>query len=189
MPSLSASGFAGESQQRRKVLKASMRVLKTVVALFPVAAILMIPSVQAQNSNFHNAPASAGQLKNPYADQAPSAGKQLFHQRCARCHGENGEGSGNIPALAKEKIKSAAPGELFWFITQGDVNNGMPSWAALPKRQRWLIVNYVEALGKAQSGAAPSAPAAAQKAAILNAPPPPAPFTDYRYEKPGKIRK
>src|SRR6266849_4824026 len=106
------------------------------LAIFAVTVILLAPCAKAQNSNFHNAPASARQLKNPYEDQSAAAGKPLYHLRCARCHGENGEGSGNIPALAQEKIKAATPGELFWFITQGDVNNGMPSWKTLPQRQR-----------------------------------------------------
>ena len=49
----------------------------------------------------------------------------------------------------QEKIKAAAPGEVFWFITQGDVNNGMPSWETLPQKQRWMIVNYVQNAGLA----------------------------------------
>ena len=53
--------------------------------------------------------------------------------------------------LAEQKIKAATPGEIFWFITKGDVNNGMPSWATLPQRQRWLIVNYVKTLGTPQA--------------------------------------
>ena len=125
-------------------------------------------------------------MKNPYEGQPSSAGKPLYHLRCARCHGENGEGSGNIPPLAQDKIKAAASGELFWFITQGDVNNGMPSWKTLPQRQRWLIVNYAKTLGTPQAAAANDKPAAPEKSARLNAPPPTPPFTDFRYEKPGK---
>jgi glucose/arabinose dehydrogenase len=170
-------------------LKASTRIVTTSIATFAVAAFLVILSAQAQNSTFHNAPASAAQTKNPLQGQPSAEGKSLYHLRCARCHGENGEGSGNIPQLSQDRIKAAAPGELFWFITQGDVKNGMPSWASLPKRQRWLIVNYVEVLGTPQAGSAASEPEAPEKVAKLNAPPPTAPFTDFRFEKPGKIRK
>jgi mono/diheme cytochrome c family protein len=95
---------------------------------------LLVSQAPAQSSNFHNAPESAKALKNPYEGQPTPHAKALFHLRCARCHGENGEGSGNIPALKAEKIKEVTPGEIFWFITKGDVNNGMPSWAALPRR-------------------------------------------------------
>jgi glucose/arabinose dehydrogenase len=170
-------------------LKVSMRIATFLAATLALTAFFLISRARAQDSSFHNAPASAEQMKNPYEGQPPSAGKPLYHLRCARCHGESGEGSGNIPPLAQEKIKAATPGELFWFITQGDVNNGMPSWKTLPSRQRWLIVNYAKTLGSPQAAAAHNKPAAPEKSAHLNAPPPTPPFTDFRYEKPGRIRK
>jgi glucose/arabinose dehydrogenase/mono/diheme cytochrome c family protein len=157
-----------------------------VVLVFTMAAVL---GSLAQNSNFHNAPASSREMKNPYQGQDVPHAKALFHLRCARCHGENGEGSGNIPPLKAERIKAAAPGEIFWFITKGDVPNGMPSWATLPKQERWQIVSYVQELGRpghAQSNSPAAVPMVAEK---LNAPPPKAPFTDFRYEKPGTTRK
>ena len=102
------------------------------VILAITTAILLGSLAQAQDANFHNAPASSKELKNPYEGREVPNAKALFHLRCARCHGENGEGSGNIPPLNAERIKTAASGEIFWFITQGDVPNGMPSWAKLP---------------------------------------------------------
>jgi glucose/arabinose dehydrogenase len=160
----------------------------SVVFLIITGAVLLGSLAQAQDAKFHNAPASSKEMKNPYEGQDVPHAKALFHLRCARCHGENGEGSGNIPPLNAERIKAAAPGEIFWFITQGDVPNGMPSWAKLPKQQRWQIVSYVQELGKPRSAKA-STPEPAPVAEKLNAPAPKPPFTDYRYEKPGKIRK
>ena len=116
----------------------------SVIFLIITGAILLGSFAQAQDTKFHNAPASSKEMKNPYEGQDVPHAKALFHLRCARCHGENGEGSGNIPPLNAERIKAAAPGEIFWFITQGDVPNGMPSWAKLPKQQRWQIVSYVK---------------------------------------------
>jgi glucose/arabinose dehydrogenase len=170
-------------------LKASTRIAECSVATIVLTAFFLIPWAAAQDSTFHIAQASAKGMKNPYESQPSLAGKPLYHLRCARCHGENGEGSGNIPPLAQEKIKAATPGELFWFITQGDVNNGMPSWKTLPQRQRWLIVNYAKTLGAPQAAVANDKPAAPEKSARLKAPPPTPPFTDFRYEKPGKVRK
>ena len=170
-------------------MKAMVRIFQASLAIFVIAGVFLVSRATAQNSNFHNAPASAKELKNPYEGQPTPHAKALFHLRCARCHGENGEGSGNIPPLKAEKIKEVTPGEIFWFITKGDVNNGMPSWATLPKQQRWQIVSYVQTLGQPQSAQASSAPAAPMAAVKLNAPPPKPPFTDFRYEKPGEIRK
>lgn len=144
----------------------------------------------AQNSGFHNAPASAREMVNPEEGDPKAAltGKPLYHLRCARCHGERGEGSGNIPSIAGGKIQSVTAGELFWFITKGDVQNGMPSWAALPKQQRWHIVSYVKTLGSARASSA-SASGERNSPSATKAPPPKAPFTDYRFEKPGNSRK
>ena len=88
------------------------------------------------------------------------------------------------------KLNGVAQGEVFWFITKGDKDNGMPSWAFLPEQKRWQIVTYVESLaaGKA-TGAASAPPAAAATGSPLKDPSPHAPFTDFRYEKPGTTRK
>ncbi len=129
-------------------MKAIISTFQGSLATLAVTTILLASWAPAQNTNFHGAPASARELKNPYeGQQAPNA-RALFHLRCARCHGENGEGSGNIPPLKAERIKAATPGEIFWFITKGDEPNGMPSWASLPKQQRWQIVRYVQTLGQ-----------------------------------------
>ena len=155
-----------------------------------LALLLSFPSLRGQNANFHNAPASAKDLKNPYGQKPPADAQSLFHSRCAACHGETGEGMGNVPSLSKGRTDSAADGEIFWYITQGDPNNGMPSWAGLSDEDRWKIVTYVRSLSGAKAtppGASREpAPTAAADAAL---PPPEPPFTDFRFEKPGTIRK
>jgi mono/diheme cytochrome c family protein len=102
--------------------------------------------VSAQGTGFHNAPASASQAKNPYSGdaQAAAGGKKLYGQNCAQCHGNNLQGMGPAPTLMSAPVKNAAPGELFWFITNGDLNKGMPAWSQLPKQQRWQIVAFLE---------------------------------------------
>ena len=100
----------------------------------------------AQGTGFHNAPGSASQSKNPYSGdaQAAAGGKKLYAQNCAQCHGNNLQGMGPAPTLMSAPVKNAAPGELFWFITNGDLNKGMPGWPQLPKQQRWQIVTFLE---------------------------------------------
>jgi len=55
------------------------------------------------------------------------------------------------------EINGVTAGQLFWFITKGSKDNGMPSWASLPEEKRWQVVTYVEALtaGKAAAGLLP----------------------------------
>ena len=91
-------------------MRAIARSLQGSFITFAVIAIVLACEAPAQNSNFHNAPASAKELKNPYEGQQPPNARALFHLRCARCHGENGEGSGNIPPLKVERIKAVTPG-------------------------------------------------------------------------------
>ena len=156
-------------------------------------ALAGTPSLQAQNKNFHNAPAWAKRLKDPYAGQKQvlPAGQKLYHHYCARCHAENGEGSGNIPALVDGVLETVTPGEVYWFVTKGNPQNGMPSWAKVPKKERWEIITYVKSLGlpaTREAAVRPAAPAAAMTSTLKDPPPKP-PFTDFRYEQPGKVRK
>ena len=172
-----------------RLVKPELGVTGLVLGIF---ALLLPPAVlEAQNANFHNAPDSARQVKNAFVGQQNAeSGKRLYAMRCARCHGRNAEGSGNIPALMDGVLESVSEGELFWFITNGEKKSGMPSFANLPEQQRWQIVTYVKGLGlsqTAQSNTAP--PEAAPVTSKLNAPPPTPPFTDFRYEQPGKFRK
>jgi glucose/arabinose dehydrogenase/mono/diheme cytochrome c family protein len=171
-------------------LKRITRNFTGALGIYLIVLFLGFTASQAQETSFRDAPASAKELKNPYAGQQVASSKAAYHLRCARCHGENGEGSGNIPALGTGKAQSATDGELFWYITKGDVNNGMPSWQTLPREQRWQIINYVRVLGGSKPGSPRVATSPAEAAAVaVNAPPPKAPFTDYRFEKPGVVRK
>jgi glucose/arabinose dehydrogenase/mono/diheme cytochrome c family protein len=172
------------------LLKFNRSIVTRLLATCIVSVLPALTALHAQDATFHSAPASAKQQKNPYEGQHPASVKAAYHLRCARCHGENGEGSGNIPALATGPAQGASDGELFWYITKGDVNNGMPAWQSLPEQQRWQIINYVRVLGSLKPGS-PRVQLSADEAVSTGekAPPPNAPFTDYRFEKPGKIRK
>lgn len=154
------------------------------------AIILSGSMVLSQTKNFRGAPDSAKEMKNPYDGDAAGAeaGKPLYHLRCARCHGENGRGSGNIPPLRADEIRKITPGEMFWFVTKGDPKREMPSWRKLPADQRWKIVSYVKS-DYLQKGAPASAAASPVQSAALNLRSPNAPFTDFRYEAPGVDRR
>src|SRR5438034_8968748 len=162
-----------------------------IVSLSPLLllpSLLLLPFLAAQSSSFHNAPASARAMKNPYSGnpQATASGKQLYDRTCVKCHGSAGEGIGETPPLAHGPAQQASDGEVFWCITRGDAANGMPSWAALPKQERWQVVAYVKSLGGSHPPAKPAAPSRASTSAS-SAPPPKPPFTDYRFEKPGSV--
>lgn len=156
-----------------------------------IGAVTLISTAIAQDAHFHNAPAASNKLKNPYAGQqaAVTAGSQVYAANCSSCHGKNGSGTGNVPPLREGATQSATDGEVFWFITEGNVDNGMPSWGNLPEQQRWQIVTYVKSLKTSPSPQSADSPLPSVKATKTNAPPPQSPFTDFRFEEPGKVRK
>ena len=114
--------------------------------LFIFGTIFSVTLSTAQPTTFRNAPATASEMKNPYEGSAAAAaaGKKLYAQDCAQCHGTNRQGMGPAPALDGLSVRNAKPGELFWFITTGKLTSGMPSWGNLPNQQRWQIVTFLK---------------------------------------------
>jgi glucose/arabinose dehydrogenase len=175
----------------RRVLKIGARSYFLAAAVCAVPWVLPASRLSAQDAHFHNAPPSSYQLKNPYAGQhgAAVAGSRLYTMNCGSCHGIAGRGTGNVPPLSQGPTQSASDGEVFWFITTGSVNNGMPSWASLPEQKRWQLVTYLKSLKNSPSTQEADSASASVTPVKTNAPPPQAPFTDFRFEQPGKTRK
>jgi mono/diheme cytochrome c family protein len=94
------------------------------------------------------APKAARDWKNPYEGQpeAVAAGQKLFLQHCAECHGAKGRGNGHAVNLHTSAVQNATPGELVWFLRNGNLWKGMPSWSGLPEQRRWQIVAYLKSM-------------------------------------------
>lgn len=171
-----------------------MRSFSSSYAVIISTVLLPVTLLLAQNidTKFHDAPESAQKMKNPYEGQnsAAQAGKPLYARDCLSCHGKLGKGAGNVPSLVDGNLRSVQPGEVFWFITRGDKDNGMPSWSQLPAKQRWQIVSYVMSALPAESAQPEAAaPAPDTSTSKFKAARPTPPFTDFRYEKPGTVHK
>jgi len=95
-----------------------------------------------------DAPATAGALRNPYEGQpeAVRAGQKLFKRHCAECHGQDARGKGKAPDLHSPAAQNASPGALFWFLKNGNLKSGMPSWSRLPDQRLWQLVSYLRSL-------------------------------------------
>ncbi len=185
--------FQPELLGSEKVMSKSLvRLLAASIAFALTITFLPFAVLEAQDANFHDAPDAAKLLHDPYEGAADkAAGKRLYDIHCASCHGRNAQGSGDVPALVDGVLESVAPGELFWFITQGEPQKGMPSAGNLPEPERWQVVSYLKALGLPQtaSSGAGDPTLGTTHTAKLTAPPPHPPFTDFRFEEPGKVRK
>ena len=150
----------GEQQPKEITLKNTRRSSFPTAIIFAILWIVFAAFLHAQDAQFHNAPASSVHMKNPYAGQqaVAAAGSRLYATSCSSCHGTHGQGNGAMPALAQGPTQTASDGEIFWFITTGAPDKGMPSWSTLPERQRWQLVTYLKSLnnshGEQESGSA-----------------------------------
>ncbi len=99
-----------------------------------------------------DAPAKVNALRNPYEGRsdAMQAGAKLFARHCAKCHGSDAAGDADAPSLRGPLVENATPGALFWFLKNGSIRSGMPSWAGLPEQQRWQLVTYLKSLPKTE---------------------------------------
>jgi mono/diheme cytochrome c family protein len=103
-------------------------------------------------AELEKAPAKYRAKSNPMEKDkdAVAAGKVLFEEHCAECHGENALGTKKAPNLRAREVQTAPPGTLFWILTNGIVRKGMPVWSKLPEPQRWQLVTFVQSLGPAE---------------------------------------
>lgn len=94
------------------------------------------------------APLATRERQNPYEGQpdAVAAGKKLYRRHCAECHGADARGKGRAVNLRSPGVQRATPGELVWFLRNGNLAGGMPSWSGLPVERRWQIVAYLKTL-------------------------------------------
>jgi len=91
---------------------------------------------------------------NPLASDpdAVPAGKVLFEEHCEDCHGVGATGGRKAPNLRAKEVQEAAPGAIFWILTNGVVRKKMPVWSKLPEPERWQLVSYIKSLGPVETG-------------------------------------
>jgi mono/diheme cytochrome c family protein len=135
--------------------------MKACIAALAASIVLLIASValaqqeksvrESVYADLARAPEKARAKRNPFENdrEAIAAGRNLFEQHCAECHGNIAEGSKKAPSLRANEVQSAAPGAIFWIVTNGVVRRGMPVWSRLPEPQRWQLVTFIKSLGPA----------------------------------------
>jgi len=128
---------------------------RSVAALFLLLCAAAL--FAADGSWLRKVPEADRQRSNPIAGKpdAADAGKILFAENCAKCHGPDAAGKHNRPSLRSARVRGATDGELAWILRNGSVWKGMPSWSALPEPERWQIIAWLRTLP-------PDPPAASQ---------------------------
>ncbi len=115
-------------------------------------------STAATPSSPHSAAISQADaaMKNPirFTDASVDRGKKVYMTQCALCHGEKGDGKGDLAADMKLKLPDftkpdalakRTDGELFTII--GTAKDPMPSQKGrMSEHQLWNLVNYLRTL-------------------------------------------
>ena len=130
---------------------------ETIIGLLLIVAaiLLLLAGCGERQPAYPARQAPAGVLTD--AGQI-AAGKLLFREKCAACHGHPEEGrtpradffQPPAPDFTAPAYRSADPAYLFWrietgktvepFLSRGSV---MPSWRGLPDEQLWQLVAYL----------------------------------------------
>ena len=79
-----------------------------------------------------------------------ASGMAVYAEHCAGCHGSTGA-SPPLPDLRSAAIARRHAGELFWLVSRGIPEHGMPGFRSrLGEPQRWDVINFIRALGAAE---------------------------------------
>jgi|GEM_PF-259758 len=85
-------------------------------------------------------------------------GRGIFMDKCAQCHGNNGDGNGPAgrdwikhPAnFTEKKFRDYPEAKWFWRVSEGVPGTEMPQWklAGLSEDQRWWVIRYLQFVAK-----------------------------------------
>ncbi len=129
------------------------------VVLTTICVVLLFGAAPGQNISYQpdthwRAPEGAAAKPNPLAKRSETAagGRKLFLRNCTECHGN--EGTGMVRKHSADfqlpVVQDQSDGALFWKITNGNPDRGMPSFSNLPELQRWQLVLFLRSLKPAE---------------------------------------
>jgi mono/diheme cytochrome c family protein len=122
---------------------------RAIVAVLSFALSAGAALAAAVHAHWDHVPAKDHARSNPLSgkQEAVTAGALVFRDHCAECHKADARGDGHKrPSLHSENLRYATDGDLEWFLRQGDLAHGMPSWSSLPGEQRWQLVAYLKSI-------------------------------------------
>jgi uncharacterized membrane protein/mono/diheme cytochrome c family protein/peroxiredoxin len=143
---LGASGltiFAVVSLVRRR----SILLCGTLSALIASGAVIGLqPTIlRAYPTSFARPPLT-------YTAGSIAEGMAVYRAHCASCHetpmpGRTALRGSTVDLLAPGTVRRSA-GDLFWLITHGRPDRGMPEFQSrLQEAQRWHVINFLRAMG------------------------------------------
>lgn len=140
------------------MLKPSVICLSLLLCAFSLAAQENQAPAPTKAPNTAAIPAEAAHQVNPVKPTAESLaqGKKYYGYDCAMCHGENGDGKGEVAVSEKFKLGDfrdpatlggKTDGELFYVIKNGS-GQMPPEGDRVKPTELWNMVNYIRSLAK-----------------------------------------
>jgi mono/diheme cytochrome c family protein len=113
------------------------------------------PGYQIDSATNVPAQAAASGPVYPLVAPDPAAGEAIYLDKCAPCHGLEGQGDGvraaelpnpTTPFSSPAVSRAASPSYWYDVVTRGNINRYMPPFTSLSERQRWDVVAYIRTL-------------------------------------------
>ncbi len=133
-------------------------MLKPLFALSALLPFLLLPQQPSATPAQSSIPVEAARMVNPVkpTPESQTRAKKVYGYDCAMCHGENGNGKGDLVADMKltvkdytdpAALKDLSDGELFYIIKNG--KGKMPGEGDRSKPEdMWNMVIFVRSLAK-----------------------------------------
>ncbi len=124
------------------------RTVRRLIVLL-LALVPLLSFATSDGAWLQKVPERDREKVNPYRDQpdAIAAGRRVFMDHCAHCHGDDAQGKKKRPSLKSSRVQQeATEGDLHWLLVNGNRGQGMPSWTKLGDPQIWQVITYVRSL-------------------------------------------
>lgn len=143
------------------MFKPCMTLVALSLCAFPVAAQESQAPAQAATSSSPTIPLEAVHQANPIKPTAESLaqGKKYYGYDCAMCHGESGNGKGEVAISEKMELgnwtdpatlKDKTDGELYYIIKNGK-GKMPPEGDRVKPTELWNMVNYIRSFSSKKS--------------------------------------